>query len=149
MSTNQARSRPPRAQRFAIEVLDVETLRDRAGRDEPYVVEQIEDFLCLGVGMPELFDAIEARDFKQLQTLAHLLRGSLVALAANTAASAAGEVELRAGTLAIARGEPDGREASALSDAVLELCERFDDAVDAMRCVMDDATTLTPRVPAR
>jgi hypothetical protein len=149
MSAEHARSRPPPACRFALEVLDVDALWKRAGGDVPFVVELFEDFLGRGVGAPDLLDAAEVRDFAQVQELAHCLKASLVALAATSAATVAGEVELRAATLAIARGAPDTRAIAALSVALLELCERFDEAAEAMRSVMDAATSLTPSVSSR
>jgi hypothetical protein len=149
MSANHARSRPPCGPRIAIEVLDVEVLRDRAGRDEPFVVEQLEDFLCRGVSMQEVLAAADARDFDLLETLTHRLKGALVSLAATTAAAAAGEVELRAATLAISGDSPDARAIVALTGALLELDERFDEVSDAMRIVMDDATSVTCAVSAR
>lgn len=149
MYSSHARSRPPYGPRVAIEVLDVQALRERAGHDVPFVVEQLEDFLCRGVSMQEVLGAAEARDFEQLKTLAHRLRGALVSLAATACAAAAREVELRAATLAIAGGSPDPRAITALSGALAELGERFDEAADAMRVVMDDATSVTSLVSTR
>jgi hypothetical protein len=149
MSASHARSRPPYGPRFAIEVLDVEVLRDRAGRDEPFVVEQFEDFLCRGVSMQEVLAAADARDFELLRTLTRSLKGALLSLAAMTAAAAAGEVELRAATLAISADSPDTRAIVALTGALMELDERFDEVSDAMRIVMDDATSVTCAVSAR
>lgn len=148
MSASHARSRPP-GPRFTIEVLDLESLRDRAGRDEPFVVEVLQDFLCRGVAMQDVLAAAQSRDFGELKTLAHRLKGALLALAATKAAGAAGEVELRAATLAIASESPDWRALAALSAALLELAERFEEASDAMRSVMDDATSVTPLVSPR
>lgn len=149
MSTRHARSRPPGVPRFAVEVLDVESLRDRAGRDEPFVVELLEDFLCRGVCMHDVLAAAEARDLDALGRLAHRLKGSLLSLGASSAAAAAGEVELRAATLAISTNAHDPRGVSALSNALKVLGERFDVACDAMCCVMDDATSVTPLVSPR
>lgn len=149
MSASHARSRPPGGPRFTVEVLDLESLRDRAGRDEPFVVELLQDFLCRGVAMQQVVAAAESRDFDALKTLAHRLKGALLALAATKAAGAAGEVELRAATLAIAGEAPEPRALAALSSALLELGKCFDEACDAMRCVMDDATSVTPLVSPR
>ena len=149
MSASHARSRPPGGPRFAVEVLDVESLRDRAGRDEPFVVELLEDFLCRGVCMHDVLAAAEARDLDALGRLAHRLKGSLLSVGAASAASAAGEVVVRAATLAIAGDAPDSRGFASLSVAIDVLGERFDAACDAMRCVMDDATSVTPLVSPR
>lgn len=144
MSALQARSRPPVGPRFAIDVLDLEALRDRAGRDEPLVVELLEDFLCRDVSMSDVLAAAEAGDFVRLDELAHRLKVALVSLSAARAASAASAVELRAATLAISKDAPDLRAIAALSAALVELGERFEEVSDAMRSVMDDATSVTP-----
>ncbi len=143
MSASHAHSRPPGGPRFAIEVLDIESLRDRAGGDEPFLVELLEDFLGRGVSVEDLRAAASARDLDGLGRLAHRLKGSLLSLGATSAAAAASEVELRASTLAIAVDSPDSRALAALSNALDVLGERFDAACDAMRCVMDDATSMT------
>lgn len=144
MSASHAHSRPPGAAPFAIEVLDIEALRDRAGRDEPFVVELLEDFLCRGVTMQDLLAAAEASELERLGKLAHKLKGALLSLGATSAAASAGEVELRAGTLAIAPDASEPRGLAALATSLAELGRRFDAARDAMRCVMDDATSMTP-----
>lgn len=149
MSALQARSRPPAGPRFAIEVLDLEALRDRAGRYEPLVVELLEDFLCRDVSMSDVLAAAEAGDFARLDELAHRLKVALVSLSAARAASAASAVELRAATLAIAKDAPDLRAIAALSAALGELGERFEEVSGAMRSVMDDATSVTPLRPSR
>ncbi len=149
MSALQARSRPPVGPLFAIEVLDLEALRDRAGRDEPVVVELLEDFLCRDVSMSDVLAAAEAGDLARLTELAHRLKVALVSLSAARAASAASAVELRAATLAIAEDASDLRAIAALSAALVELGERFEELSDAMRSVMDEATSVTPIRPSR
>ncbi len=149
MSAWHARSRPPSAPSFAIEVLDIEAIRNRAGCDEPVVVELFEDFLCRGVSMQEVRAAAEARDFDGLGQLARRLKGELLALCAASAAAGAGEVELRAATLAIAGNSPDPRALAALSNALDVLGERFEETCDAMCSVMDDATSVAPLVSSR
>lgn len=141
MSARNAHSRPPGGSRFAVEVLDIEALRERADHDEPFVVELLEDFLCRGVAIVDLDDAAEVGDFERLGMLAHDLKAALVSLGATSAASAAGQVELRAATLAIAREAPDSRAVAAIVAALLELDQRFQAARDAMRRVMDEATS--------
>lgn len=149
MSASHAHSRPPGGPHFAVEVLDIEALRERAGYDEPFVVELLEDFLCRGVSMQEVHAAAESRNLEALGRLAHRLKGSLLSLGAASAASAAGDVEVRAATLAIAADSNDSRGLAALSVALDVLGERFDAACDAMRCVMDDATSVTHLVSPR
>jgi HPt (histidine-containing phosphotransfer) domain-containing protein len=149
MSARHVHSRPPGGSPFAVEVLDIGALRERAGGDEPFVVELLEDFLCRGVSMQDVHAAAGARDLAALGRLAHRLKGSLLSLGAISAASAAGEVEVRAATLAIAADPHDTRGFGALSVAIDVLGERFDAACDAMRCVMDDATSVTSLVSPR
>lgn len=150
MSIRRAGSLPPsrraprrEARAGLTELLDLAALRDRAGHDEALVCELLEDFLARGVGTSQLCSALEAHAFGELATLAHRLRGALLALGARSAGAVAEEVERQAATLAIGTGASDKLSLWVLSLALTELGKRVDEARDAMREVLESATAMT------
>jgi len=76
------------------EVLDYESLVDRAGGDEEFAFEILND---LRAGVPrdvaELEAALGAEDHSSAGRVAHRLKGALLAVGANPAAKAAHAVE--------------------------------------------------------
>jgi len=86
------------------EALDLAELRDRASNDDELVVELLQDFLSRRSTTFDLKCACTRGSFKELSRLAHRLKGTLLALGAKPAASAASDVEVIASGL-IGTGE--------------------------------------------
>ncbi len=120
---------------FSAETLDIEDLRARAGDDESLVVELLESFLERGVVSNEIHAAAEARAYEEVVNLVHRLRGSLLALGATSSAHVAGEVEAYASTIVTGEAGPDA--CSTLAAALADLDVRLNQAVQAMRTVVE------------
>jgi HPt (histidine-containing phosphotransfer) domain-containing protein len=130
---------PPDARHVAaVDVLDLDDLRDRAGGDESLVHELISDFLESGVAMSALRAAVDAQAFGEVGKLAHRLRGALLALGAKTAGKGAGEVEHEAA--ALASGSLDATSVRALSIKLDELGVSVEEARAAMRAIVDGSS---------
>ena len=128
------------------EALDLAELRDRASNDDELVVELLQDFLSRRSTTFDLKCACTRASFKELSRLAHRLKGTLLALGAKPAASAASAVEVIAsGLIGTSEQTSEAPRLSALSGAVDVLCARLDETVSAMQSVVDVANAMTPR----
>jgi CheY-like chemotaxis protein len=124
LASCHARSQALRAVSLAPEV-DLAALFERASQDEDLVREVLHDFLSTCDDMlGEVVMGVDSRDFSTAAIKAHRLRGALLALGANRAAEAAGEVELVAATTAAA-GEAWDTHIEAVAKALHVFRERL------------------------
>lgn len=119
------------------DVLDLEELRVRAGRDEDLVIELLGDFLERTSEMSALAASVAIGDFLTTSKLAHRLKGALLALGAKAAARAAMAVEHQAAALAAETTAP--LSAESLEGAVAALRTHCAEACAAMQAACDAA----------
>lgn len=94
---------PGRAPEEPVALLDLSSLSARAGHDEEFIRELLADFLGLaGTTAAEIADASAGARHGEVVSKAHRLRGALLAVGANRAGRAAGEVEMLSAGLAAA-----------------------------------------------
>ena len=116
------------------EIFDLSDLRYRAGYDEELVLDAVQTFLASPNAIPDLCAAVKEDAFEKASRGAHRVKGSLLALGAKLAATAAGDVE---------RIALETKDRVVLLAAIDELAFRLAEACDAMKDVVANAKPMT------